>query len=73
MKVIFNAKKSEYPYNAICEHCNSIVQIESAGDIKQVEISAYDPRDGDKYSYKVDGYKCPVCSKETELKKHNEN
>jgi hypothetical protein len=42
MKVLENKIKSKFPITIACEHCKSIVQLESDEDIKQITISVFD-------------------------------
>lgn len=71
MKIITNnlpASKPVYPYNYTCQYCRSVLQIETAADIKNnivVKEPITDPK-----NYQPDrtvlalGFNCPVCHKD---------
>lgn len=63
MKVITNNNKSEFPKKVTCEHCKSVLEIESESEIIRVEIKGFDPRDREHFSYEIDGFECPCCQK----------
>lgn len=67
MRLVKNNVKSEYPYNAVCDHCSSIVEIERKEDIETIKIKGFEPRDREYFTYEVDGYKCPACGENTRV------
>ena len=68
MKIISNNLKQEYPKQCICEHCKSIIEIDEY-DVTDIEVKGFDPRDQEPYKYKIKGFKCPACDKETKINK----
>jgi hypothetical protein len=68
MKIIKNNVESKYPITVDCQHCHSIIEIESEVDLKKITISGSDQRQGD-WKYEVNGFHCPACNKDSRLTK----
>jgi len=67
MRVIQNNNKEKFPKMATCQHCDSLIEIESESELHDVEVKGFDPRDGEPYSYKTQGFTCPCCGKESRV------
>jgi hypothetical protein len=69
MKIIADkAPKSRFPFLSECEHCKSILEFEDKTDLKQIQIEDYDPREQETIKYKVEGFHCPCCNKDSRVK-----
>lgn len=65
MKVITNNYKPEFPKQAICFRCKSVLEYEQE-DIKTETQKCYDQREGD-YNVTVKYLDCPCCKNKIEL------